>query len=364
MRRDDPKRHHLSNWCPLTRVGLALWTALASFASIADPPSFKISQIYSNLDGSTQFIRLTETQGLNGQHHFAGLTLTSTHNGITKQFVFPSDLPSDQTANRSIIISSSINIPVSGGGWLLAWVFPDFVIQERFLATDGGSVDFAGVDQVSYASLPTDGENGLNRNLSVGSGIVSPFRCSGAGPFLLCGSYTIVPTPVWVREFYNAPLDHYFYTAAAPDIDALDSGRFAGWQRTGNGFYVGTSEKVSFFETGRQPVCRYYIPPPLGDSHFFSASDEECAEVGATFPTFVLETAAAFYVWLPSEAGACEGAGQIPVYRLWNRRADSNHRYTTDKSMRAAMIGQGYVSEGYGPDGVAFCIAPWSPWDY
>ena len=94
----------MSNSPALARLVVALWTALASFASIADPPSFRISQIYSNLDGSTQFIRLTETQGLNGQHHFAGMTLTSIHNGVTKQFVFPSDLPTDQTAHLSLVV--------------------------------------------------------------------------------------------------------------------------------------------------------------------------------------------------------------------------------------------------------------------
>jgi hypothetical protein len=61
----------------LPAIVLALWTALASLPSTGAAPSFQISQIYSNLDGSTQFIRLTETQGLNGQHHFAGVKLTS-----------------------------------------------------------------------------------------------------------------------------------------------------------------------------------------------------------------------------------------------------------------------------------------------
>jgi hypothetical protein len=36
----------------IVRLGLSLWTAVAGFASIADPPSFEISQICSNLDGS------------------------------------------------------------------------------------------------------------------------------------------------------------------------------------------------------------------------------------------------------------------------------------------------------------------------
>lgn len=53
--------------------------SVVSVAVDAAPPSFQITQLYSNLDGSIQFVRLTETAGLNGQQHFAGLTLTSTH---------------------------------------------------------------------------------------------------------------------------------------------------------------------------------------------------------------------------------------------------------------------------------------------
>jgi hypothetical protein len=42
--------------------------------------------------------------------------------------------------------------------------------------------------------------------------------------------------PVTVVEFYNASLDHYFISARADDIAALDSGRLPGWTRTGASF--------------------------------------------------------------------------------------------------------------------------------
>ena len=44
-----------------------------------------------------------------------------------------------------------------------------------------------------------------------------------------------------------------------------------------------------------------------------------------------------------------------PVFRLWNQRSDSNHRYTTSHDVANAMRGQGFVLEGYGPGGVALC---------
>ena len=56
-----------------------------------------------------------------------------------------------------------------------------------------------------------------------------------------------------------------------------------------------------------------------------------------------------FYALVPS-GGQCP-ANTAPVYRLYNNRAkqsDSNHRFTADGPMRAAMLG--WVDEG-----VAFC---------
>jgi len=63
----------------------------------------------------------------------------------------------------------------------------------------------------------------------------------------------------------------------------------------------------------------------------------------------------AFQINLPEKTtGACP-VGTIPVYRLWNQRADSNHRYTTSAATKTQMIAAGYAAEGYGADGVAMC---------
>jgi hypothetical protein len=79
------------------------------------------------------------------------------------------------------------------------------------------------------------------------------------------------------------------------------------------------------------------------------------------FPSFVEESAAVMYIDLPdTTTGACP-VGDTPVYRVWDNRADTNHRYTTDSSVRAHMVAQGWVAEGYGPDQVIMCAPPASP---
>jgi hypothetical protein len=102
-------------------------------------------------------------------------------------------------------------------------------------------------------------------------------------------------------------------------------------------------------------VCRFYLPPPYGDSHFYSASPAECAAVQAKYPFFVLETSALFYIVLPNPiTGACP-SGTVPVYRVWDNRVDTNHRYTTSRAIRDQMVAAGWLAEGYGPDAVIMC---------
>ncbi|HZI84284.1 MAG TPA: hypothetical protein VFF44_10245 [Casimicrobiaceae bacterium] len=149
-------------------------------------------------------------------------------------------------------------------------------------------------------------------------------------------------------EYYDAALDHYFVTAIPAEVAALDGGQFPGWVRTGLSFNVYAAGSAT---PGSTPVCRFYGSPAAGlDSHFYSASPAECQMVLQRFPTaWLLESYDVFEVFLPDLAtGQCP-TGSIPVYRAWNTRADSNHRYTTDLTVLQAMLAKGYVAEGYGP---------------
>ena len=162
-------------------------------------------------------------------------------------------------------------------------------------------------------------------------------------------------------EYYNSALDHYFVTASADEIAKLDAGFFVGWQRTTLGFKVFEPADAT---AGALAVCRFYGNPLAGlDSHFYSASADECADVARKFPlAWLLESDNVFRVFLPEPVtGQCP-ANSVAVYRSWNNRADSNHRYTTDTGVHDAMIARGYVAEGYGPGPrpVAMC-APLPP---
>lgn len=310
-------------------------------ASASGGSSFQVTQLFSDASGDSQFIQLEELAGNDGQDRLDSITITVTNrSGITKTYPFPHALRSPMTAHKHVVIVSS------GLAATLLPAFADYVMPNQFLPTDGGTIAFAGADSWTYAALPTAGSS-LVRGGGASAALMQDFD----GALAYAGSGT---SPIY--EFYNAALDHYFMSGAQPDIDALDSGRFHGWSRTGQVLYAPTLQAPLAV-----PVCRYFLP---AGSHFLSASPEECKEIAERYPSFVLETSNAFFSWLPSAAtGDCpilpEDAAQatlVPVYRLWNGKPDTNHRFTLDKQVRTTMIGSGWVSEGYGPLGVALCV--------
>lgn len=166
------------------------------------------------------------------------------------------------------------------------------------------------------------------------------------------------PTTVEVIEYYNASLDHYFVTAIPDEITKLDDGTFVGWARTGQSFKayaIGSTGR-----TGRRPVCRAYgLPSARLNTHFYSASPDECfATLSNLYGAWALEASEVFEMDLPdAQTGACP-TGDVPVYRIWNQRFDSNHRYTTSVAIRDQMVARGGVAEGYGPNAVALCALP------
>ena len=150
-------------------------------------------------------------------------------------------------------------------------------------------------------------------------------------------------------EYYHAGFDHYFMTWVPDEIAALDDGSvLMGWERTGRKMRAYASA-----QTGTSPVCRFYIPPGYGDSHFYGRGTVECAATGQQNPAFVLESAEFMQMFLPV-AGVCP-AGTTPIFRVFNRRPDVNHRNLTDKLTREQMVSEGWLAEGDGPDVVVMC---------
>ena len=64
-----------------------------SFAATAEFHTYVIDELYSNADGTVQYLVMRESMGANGENLWRGNALLATHAGTTKTFVFPTNLP-------------------------------------------------------------------------------------------------------------------------------------------------------------------------------------------------------------------------------------------------------------------------------
>src|SRR4029079_14203654 len=158
--------------------------AAAAFGCLALPAAasfhtWVIEQLYSNAGGTVQYVMLHESAGFDGESFLNGYTLTSTHAGVTKTFTFTKALPGTATAGRRFLIATqgyadlASKSATPGMGMspplyyyppppppppppqppVVANGQPDFVMPNGFLVTDGGTLNYAGVDQMTYAAL-------------------------------------------------------------------------------------------------------------------------------------------------------------------------------------------------------------------
>jgi hypothetical protein len=179
--------------------------------------------------------------------------------------------------------------------------------------------------------------------VSSGTGSPQTVTASGTG-------VATAPTTVDLIEYHHAEWDHYFITGIPVEIVKLDNGTFVGWARTGYSF-----KSYPLNTPGSNVVCRFFSTSfAPKSSHFYTPFADECTIVQAN-PDWQFE-GPVFNIPVPDLAGACP-AGTVPVYRLYNngQGAAPNHRYTTDFGVRAQMIANGWIPEGYGPVGVIMC---------
>ena len=154
-----------------------------------------------------------------------------------------------------------------------------------------------------------------------------------------------------VVEYYYPGLDDYFITANQPEIQALDNGAHPGWVRTGLTFLAYADPTVA--PAGVSPVCRFYLLPEFGDSHFYSADPAECAATAVKFAgSWVEESPALFYIQLPNRiTGACP-ANTRPVYRFLDQTNQIHHRYIAEIDARNCM----YYGTNISPDKFVDCV--------
>jgi hypothetical protein len=157
---------------------LFLLTLLAGSRAAASFHLWSMNELYSNADGSVQFLEMTALAP--AQEFFSGHTLSVTQGGTVHSFTAPSGLPSDSSGHRMIFATQ--------GFANLGIVTPDYIVPNGFFFTGNGTIDWAGADRWTYANLPSDGRLSLNRDGS--TAVNSPQNFAGQ-----TGTVTSGPPP-------------------------------------------------------------------------------------------------------------------------------------------------------------------------
>ena len=115
---------------------------------------FQISELYSNADGSVQFVELTALAS--GQEFVGGHTITASQGSTVHSYTLPTNLPGDTAGKRFLIATQ--------GFAALGVVTPDYVVPNGFFPLGNGTVNWADADIWNYTGLPSDGDMALLRS--------------------------------------------------------------------------------------------------------------------------------------------------------------------------------------------------------
>ncbi|HYO23373.1 MAG TPA: PEP-CTERM sorting domain-containing protein [Lacipirellulaceae bacterium] len=233
------------------RLALPLlsWTAVAALASPASAAFhlWKIQEIFTNLDGSVQFIELFCPTGANNEQFVANHSITATSDGVPVVFNLNHNLSTAlPTGGRTFLVATPAY------GTLPGAVAADFgTLPTSFFNPAAASIriDFSGVDAVTFSGgiLPKDGRNSLVDHDPAGFGHLlgefnSPRNFAGqngvidAGPQPLAGDFDESGT-VSADDLINWTWGHgrtgdatHAHGDADKDLD-VDGNDFVLWQR-------------------------------------------------------------------------------------------------------------------------------------
>ena len=151
---------------------------LAHFSNSAEAGShsWRVSEVFSNADGTIQFIELKECCGLAGENGIHTHPVRS----LTNEFPFPAPLNQGSTANKHLLLGTAAFAALPGAPT------PDFIIPANFFSTTltenigydawdepGGVLATAQGLDIPAGTLPVDGVTALHDIPNIGSGAVN-----------------------------------------------------------------------------------------------------------------------------------------------------------------------------------------------
>jgi hypothetical protein len=191
---------HRSFHASLSALIAAFAFTLLAAPAFATFHLFRIQQLYSNADGTIQFIVLRESFGQNGEHLWKDHAISAGSAAGRHSYTFPGNLPSDATANKYVLVATE-------GFAALNLITPDYVVPNNFLWTVQGNVNFADVDFISYSALPTDGVGAFGRNKTVIPNVATNFAGQSASVTAETANGGAAVAKNYQGLWWNAPAD-------------------------------------------------------------------------------------------------------------------------------------------------------------
>ena len=121
--------------------------------------TWNVVEVFSNGDGTIQFVELMEPGGASGEINIGGLAVTS--NATGNELIFPANLPVGSSANASILLGTAAYAALPGAPT------PDHIIPANFFSNE--SEPFPGIEYHVYddfifgvGMLPLNGKDSLH----------------------------------------------------------------------------------------------------------------------------------------------------------------------------------------------------------
>jgi hypothetical protein len=150
----------------IDRIALVLALALApSLTARAGHHQWNLTEVFSNADGTIQFVELIGTA--NNEQFVNGFTITASSG--PNVFTFVGNLPSSATNGKWALVGTSAFALAAGAP------APDYVLPDNFFDPTSDTLNYAGVDSWAVSNVPVDGVNSLDRATGVGTNTPTNF---------------------------------------------------------------------------------------------------------------------------------------------------------------------------------------------
>ena len=174
------------------RILTAVFLAALAFPASATFHLWYVNEIYSNADGSVQYIEFKAAAA--GQQYLKDHVLRSSSGSTSKTYTFPSDLPGDSSEMGDpggygyggygmMDVTYKSFLVATQGFAALNIVPPDYVVPNGFLFPAGGTLSVeVGGDSFTYGALPTNSMAMMRDRSMVTPSPVNFFGMSGTVP--------------------------------------------------------------------------------------------------------------------------------------------------------------------------------------